>query len=289
VVAEFLKNIVRATVPRELRNWLRSPSRSAEWLWDSARGSFGTVRSIKLLPNVQLLCHPYAYKIYRQAQIDDPEQREEFLSFASHCWSGMLLFDIGAHFGVFSLTAAKLGGKAVAIDPSPISCRMLSRQAVLNNCAEKVQTLQAAVSDSNCVVGMLSSGVFTPGYFKITPGRLPNELIETRALTVDDMSRQFGAPTHVKIDVEGHETAVLRGAKQTLERFAPLLFLELHNEMVRSASGDPSQCLIELHKFGYTAYRTSGEPIERPAILKEPVIRIVAQHPHGPVGGSTLC
>jgi FkbM family methyltransferase len=285
-VSESLKNIVRATVPRELRNWLRSPLRSAEWLWDSARFSLGAARTIDLLPNVQLICHPYAYKVYRQAQIDDIGQREEFRSFVSHCRSGMLLFDIGAHFGIFSLTAAKLGGTAVAVDPSPISSRMIARQACLNHCVAKIQILKAAVSDTNGAIGMLSSGVFTAGYFKVVKGRPKSELTETRALTIDEMSRQFGCPTHVKIDVEGHEAAVLRGARGTLNRFAPLLFLELHNDMIRSGSGDPSSCLTELDELGYATYSPTGQRIDKAAILREAIVRIVARRPGAPTENS---
>lgn len=275
-----LKDLVRAVVPRELRNWIRSPLKSAEWLWDSALFTFGTVRSIELLPNVDLLCHPNAYKVYRRAQIEDVEQREEFCSFVSHCQSGMLLFDVGAHFGVFTLTAAKLGGNAVAVDPSPISARMMAYQVGLNKCAGKVRIVQAAVSDTNGVIGMLGSGVFTPGYFKVAKGRPRSELTQIPTMTIDEMSLQFGTPTHLKIDVEGYEASVLRGARQTLKKSAPLLFLELHNDMVRSASGDPLSSLTELDQLGYETYSPSGELIGKAAILSEPIIRILARRPH---------
>lgn len=278
---EFLKTVVRATVPRELRNWLRSPSRSAEWLWDSARYSLGATNSIELPPNVQLLCHPYAYKVYQQAQIDDPDQRDEYCSFVSNCWKGMHLFDIGAHFGVFSLTAAKLGGNAVAVDPSPISCRMIARQSRLNGCAEEIRILQAAASDATGAIGMLSSGVFTAGYYRVAKERRQSELTETQAITIDDISRQFGRPTHVKIDVEGHEAPVLRGATWTLREFAPLLFLELHNDMVRSAAGNPTAILAELDALNYRTYDTTGQMIDKTTIIRRPIVRIVARPPTG--------
>lgn len=273
---EFLNNVVRATIPREIRNWLRSPSRSAEWLWDSAQSWLGCARSIDLVPGVQLLCHPYAYKVYRAAQIDDQEQREEYCSFVTKCHPEMLLFDIGAHFGVFSLTAAKLGGTAVAVDPSPISCRMIAREASLNHCTDGIRILRAAVTDATGTIGMLSSGSFTPGYLRVEKRRSHSELTQTRAITVDDLSRRFGVPTHVKIDVEGHEGAVLRGAVWTLTQFAPTLLLELHNEMIRSASENPATILDELDALGYRTYCTDGNEISKPAIMSKAIIRIVA-------------
>ena len=52
----------------------------------------------------------------------DDELIEELDSFIAHCRRGMVLFDVGAHFGVFSLAALHYGGPdaiAVAVDPSP--------------------------------------------------------------------------------------------------------------------------------------------------------------------------
>src|SRR5262249_35139246 len=156
--------VVRAAVPRSLRNWLRSPSRSARWISDAAIFSFGFTKTLALLPNWQVVCHPSFYRVVHAAQIADVEQAEEFRNFVRHCSKGMFLFDIGAHFGVFSLTAAHFGGKSLAVDPSPTATKMIATEAALNGCTNNIQILQAAVSDSNGVVGMLSSGVFSDGF-----------------------------------------------------------------------------------------------------------------------------
>jgi FkbM family methyltransferase len=189
----------------------------------------------------------------------------------------MFLFDIGAHFGVFSLAAAHFGGKAIAVDPSPAAERMIAIQAALNGCTNSIQILRAAVSDANGVIGMLSAGVFTYGFCKVAAGRSKHELTKTPSITIDQMVRQFGAPTHIKIDVEGHEAAVLRGAKYALRQFSPVLFLELHNEMVRFEGGDPNAALDELAEAGYSSFALNGDAIDRRAILEKPIIRVVAR------------
>ena len=189
----------------------------------------------------------------------------------------MFLFDIGAHFGVFSLAAAHFGGKAIAVDPSPSAARMISTQAALNGCSNSVQILRAAVSDANGTIGMLSAGVFAFGFFIVAEGRSKRELTKTPSMTIDRMVLQFGAPTHIKIDVEGHEAAVLRGAKFALGQFSPLLFLELHNEMVRSEGGDPNAALDELTALGYSRFTLNGEAVDRHAILERPIIRVVVR------------
>lgn len=278
-MSEAVKNVIRGTVPREFRNWLRSPRNSGEWLLDSLRYSLGVTRSLNILPDLRIVCHPSAYKFYRRAQMEDPQQRDEFHSFVSECWPGMLLFDIGAHFGVFSIAAAKYGGRAIAVDPSPISSRMISCQTMLNSCQQQVRILKAAVSDTSGLIGMLSSGVFTPGYLKVVKGRPRRELTTASAVTVDELTREFGAPTHLKIDVEGHEIAVLKGARNTLEEFTPLLFLEVHNQMIVASGQDITPSLAQLRELGYDTYLSNGKLVGAAAIVREPIVRIVARHP----------
>jgi FkbM family methyltransferase len=193
----------------------------------------------------------------------------------------MFLLDIGAHFGVFSLAAAHFGGKAVAIDPSPIATRMIARQSALNGLTDSIRIIQAAVSDESGAVDMLSSGVFSDGYFKITQGRAKSELTRTQATTIDQLVSQHGIPTHIKIDVEGQEAAVLRGGRETLDQFSPILFLELHNEMVTADGGDPNLALDELTQLRYETYALGGNSLRRDAILQRPIIRIGAARTPG--------
>jgi FkbM family methyltransferase len=230
-----------------------------------------------VLPNWSVVCHPEAYRVVYQAQVSDPAQRDEFLSFAAHCSDRMFLFDIGAHFGIFSLAAAHFGGRAVAVDASPTATRMIEIQNRVNGLESKVRVIRAAVSDAGGVMGMLSSGVFSYGYFKVAGGRSKSELTQVNAVTVDEMAEKFGAPTHVKVDVEGHELEVLRGARMVLNQFSPVLFLELHNEMVASEGHNPNDVLDELAQLGYDTFGFDGELISRSAVLARPISRILAK------------
>jgi hypothetical protein len=85
-------------------------------------------------------------------------------------------------------------------------------------------------------------------------------------------------PTHIKIDVEGCEAAVLRGGRKTLSQpSGPLLFVEIHNEMVRLLGGDPRETLSLLRDFGYRTFTANDLPIDDEGILSEPLIRIMAK------------
>jgi len=229
-----------------------------------------------------LSCHPHVYKVIQRAQIADPEQSEEFVNFLSHCSHEMFLFDIGAHFGIFSLAAAHFGGRAIAVDPSPTSTRMIARQVALNQCSDKVRILQAAVSNQDGAIDMVNAGVLSEGYFQVIRGRSKSDLTRTAAMTIDHMTREFGPPTHVKVDVEGHEMAVLYGARETLARFSPILFLELHNEISLSGGNDPALPLDELERCGYGLFALNGrEALSKSAILGRQITRIVARRTIG--------
>ena len=273
----FLTALIRRTVPRPLRNWLRSPSKSVEWIWDTARYSLGVTDTLTFPPDVRIAMHPHAYKVACKAQVAEPEESAEFQNFLSYCSAEMFLFDIGAHYGMFSLAAAHFGGRAVAVDPSAMAIRMIQRQRTLNHANDKIRTLQAAVSDASGALQMLSSGVFSEGYFKLAAGRSANELTKIRAVTIDEMTSEFGAPTHIKIDVEGHEAAALRGGRETFRRQSPTLFLELHNQMVAAEGGDPNAALDELQELGYAPFSFAGEALDRPAIFGKPITRLVAK------------
>jgi len=111
-----LKRVVRAVTPRTMRNWLRSPARSAEWILDGLQFACGVSRDLEIAPGWHLKCHPRAYRVFLRDQVIDEVQRAEFRNFLRYCEGGMRLFDIGVHFGVFSLAAVHAGGQAVAVD-----------------------------------------------------------------------------------------------------------------------------------------------------------------------------
>jgi len=282
--SDLFKSAMRATVPRPLRNWLRSPSKSSQWLWDASRFYLGTRETLHFPSNWTLICHPHAYRVAYQAQIADPEQREEFQNFVLHCSPNMFLLDIGAHFGVFSLAAAHFGGTAIAIDPSPIATRMIAIQSALNQLSGCIRIIQAAVTNEGGTADLVSSGVFSDGYFKMIQGEAKSELTRTEAVTINQLVTQYGPPSHIKIDVEGQEAAVLHGGRKALARYSPILFLELHNEMIISEGGDPNLALEELVQLGYETYALNGNEVERDFILQKPLIRIVAART--PAGGA---
>lgn len=278
----LVRRSVRTCLPRPVRNWLRAPARSAAWVWDEFKHLVRVDQVIELRPGFQVRCHPAAYHFAYYAQAADPEQIAEFDSFIAHCQAGMTLYDLGAHFGIFSLAALHYGGtraRSLAVDPAPMAARMLAIQAQLNQVGERLTVVQAAVGERAGWQHMVAVGVLASGYFLTADADHPaSEQTLAPAITLDQLVHETGSvPTHVKLDVEGAEAAALRGGSQVLAQAAPLLFLELHNRIIRERQGDPAETLALLDRFGYQTFALDGAPLSRESILNRPLIRIVAR------------
>jgi FkbM family methyltransferase len=238
-------------------------------------------------PGWTLKCHPAAYGFAYWAQDSDPEQVAEFDGFISHCAPKMVLFDIGAHFGLFSLAALHYGGaeaKAIAVDPSPTASRITRIQARLNNVASRLHVVQASVGEQVGWRDMVAVGVLAGGYFVAPTETYPaRELTQTREVTLDRLAEEYKLlPTHIKIDVEGYEAAVIGGGKYILSLpVAPMLFIELHNQMIRDRGGNPCETLSLLEGLGYETFTVDGVPVDRDSILNHPLIRVTAKKSSG--------
>lgn len=277
------KNVVRACLPRRTRNWLRSPSKSVRWAWDGIRSSIGANEIVQLRPGWNLHCHPAVSRFANDNQKGDPDQVKEFDAFISSTFSGMVFIDVGAHFGLFSMAALHYGGaktKVIAIDPSPIACRIMDIQARLNDASKNITIVQASVSERIGWQDMVAVGVISGGYLVSPSEEHPvGERTRTKAVTLDQIAHDFEVlPTHIKIDVEGSEADVLRGGNKVLSNeVSPLLFLELHNQMIRERGENPEDSLILLKNFDYEIYGMDKAPLDTKAILSEPLIRVFAK------------
>lgn len=277
-----LRSTVRSFLPRPVRNWIRSPVASARWIGDEVRYSVGLSPTIRIRDGWRLNCHAGAFRNAYHAQQIDPDQVAELDCFVSHCRNEMLLFDLGAHYGLFSLASLHYGGpdaKAVAVDPSPAACRMIKIESRLNSLSDRLHVVRASVGDETGVIDMVAAGVAGAGYY-VSPraDHGPKERTQVRAVTVNDLVDRFGRPTHVKIDVEGAEAAVLRVCDKMLgESNSPIVFLELHNHMIRTQGGAPTDTLEALEAIGYQAFAYNGHRLSHDYILNQSLIRVVAK------------
>lgn len=100
--------------------------------------------------------------------------------------------------------------------------------------------------------------------------------------TLDELSHElrFQRLDLVKIDVEGAEGAVLRGAEQTLGRFRPLLIVELDRSREENWGDSPEAILTYLEQWGYSLYFLKGWHIRPLHHYSVDYANIIAVPPH---------
>jgi FkbM family methyltransferase len=247
-----------------------------------------------MLPGWTVRCHPAVEQFAYQPQLLDPEQAAELVDFVASCRPGMRLLDVGAHFGVFCLAALHHGGataRALAIKPSAAAAALLHTQAALNGVSERLTVIRAAAGARHGRIGMVDAGVLAAGYFvRDTEGRPAHDLTMVRMRTLDEVCAAHDfSPTHVKIDVEGAEADVLAGAGDLLSSpQPPVVFIELHNDMVRREGRRPQDTLERLRAHGYAVSTSRGASLDEDDMVRWPVVRCVARKRTGcePGGGS---
>jgi len=172
---------------------------------------------------------------------------------------GMMVVDIGAHVGYYTLLAAKLvgpTGKVYAFEPEQDNHAILLKNIELNR-YDNVAAARMAVSDrrgsSTIYLTALDSGRHSM-YRHGLPER-GSAPVETT--TVDSFLESEGWPRVdlIKIDVEGAEVDVLDGMPQLLEKSGQLkLIVEFNPALLQSAGVAPLQFLGRLASPGWRVY-----------------------------------
>ncbi len=157
---------------------------------------------------------------------DSPEIPPEMSFLAQHrLRAGATVFDCGAHQSVIAMVMAKFvgaAGKVVAVEASPLNYETSVRNCRMNEAAN-VTVVHAAVSD-----GLDPIEFNVRGNGQVDDGTGAWGKVAVPGISVDELTRRHGPPDVLFVDVEGFEAKVLRGALDTLSRYRPDCFFEMH-------------------------------------------------------------
>jgi FkbM family methyltransferase len=148
---------------------------------------------------------------------------------------GSTFFDVGANIGLYSVPASlHVGGngRVVAFEAHPVLCQFLSNN-VARNALGNVSIENVAVGESAGNV-RLAFNSRNPGETRVA---LDDEVGETvPVVSLDEYCRRrfVDRVDYVKLDVEGYEVAVLRGAEETVRR-NPHILLQTEFEPLHRA------------------------------------------------------
>jgi FkbM family methyltransferase len=147
--------------------------------------------------------------------------------------------DVGANVGVHTVRLARLvgpEGEVIAIEPDPDVVQRTNRNVALNGVAN-VRVISAAASERAGQTRLFRPGPWDTNRARASLLHHPYLTGITRTVpvvTVDDVCA--GEPVSlIKIDVEGHEAAVVRGAAGTIAKYAPSVVFEYAPELLEDA------------------------------------------------------
>lgn len=190
-----------------------------------------------------------------------------------HCFDSLLkpgdgYLDVGAHIGYHAVAAAHrvgAGGRVTAFEADPVMYMRLTRNLEQFPWA---QTVHAAVwHSSGALTFERSSNKDESGWGTLTNVRDlgKGEHVDVRAISLDDWFRDAGISSWnaLKLDAEGSEPAVLRGAENSIDRFRPFLILEINGIVLRQAGFSAGDVMEFLSTRGYSVYQLSFRCLER--------------------------
>ena len=184
---------------------------------------------------------------------DQEEQR--FLS--DNLDTGNVFYEIGANIGFFALIGAKLvgrSGQVYTFEPSPQSINQLRKNITLND-FQNVEVQQTAVLDTD---GSTTLNLSTDsGKSSVGPVRSRIDSIQVPSVKLDTWVEDHTPPDVLKIDVEGAEIEVLKGAMRTIQQFRPLMLVEVH----RIGSEFSQYVTQQLAPIGYVGSTLGGDPL----------------------------
>lgn len=147
--------------------------------------------------------------------------------------AGQTFLDIGAALGSWTLPALSQGADVIAFEPHQVLAFCLIENAFLNSWETRLKLHPfAAWSTDNSLIPYIlffNSSFKKEDYNNNIKTRfpyIPLQPIYVRGATIDSLNLQ--SLDMVKIDVEGAEKEVIKGARQTLKKFAPKIIVENH-------------------------------------------------------------
>ncbi|MFQ5778963.1 MAG: FkbM family methyltransferase [Terriglobia bacterium] len=181
---------------------------------------------------------------------------------------GDVVWDVGANVGLFTFAAASRSGptgQVVALEADTWLVGLLRRSAALQSSQRaRVDVVPVAVGER---VGIARFNIAARGraanFLESARGSSQTggirQTVSVMSVTLDWLLERLPAPRVLKIDVEGGDLAVLRGAERILSGVQPIILVEVGRAI--------SQAVSELlHAHGYTLFDLENRhlgPIER--------------------------
>jgi FkbM family methyltransferase len=178
-----------------------------------------------------------------------------------------VILEIGANLGYYAILEARETppeARIYAFEPHPDNVHTLRLNTELNGCTGKFgEILQAAVSDQCGTAELNVHGL--SNWHSLSRVELPKggwqKTLRVETVTLDEFCRSRGIARvdFVRMDVEGHEAAIVDGAAHILKTSPGcVVFMELHSGLLREIGRTPEAMLRQLETLGFASVTACG-------------------------------
>lgn len=197
---------------------------------------------------------------------------------------GNIFIDVGANIGLFTLKAARLvgpQGRVVALEPGKAAREQLVANLSLNK-FNHVTVIDKALSDveGEATLHHVDKGGDPQAFSLLADGTEKSS--ETVAMTtLDRVVTEHGLPRVdcIKIDVEGFEAHVLRGARETLSRWHPTVIFEVNCPTLLQSGEEPDGAWKILQASGYAFFRLVDDNLTPVDVMPTDFCNLIARFP----------
>ena len=185
--------------------------------------------------------------------------------------AGDTAIDVGAHIGFFTMQmAAAVGtaGRIYAFEPFDANADLLEQSLHENRFDDRVVFRRAAVGAAagTATLTFPAETLNTGGAYLLREGGAPLAGHQTKGVPVVALDGlDLRRPVRfIKMDVEGAEPQVIRGAERILREDSPVILSELHPVQLERASGTTAdEFVAQMRALGYRAQTLDGAAIDR--------------------------
>jgi FkbM family methyltransferase len=193
---------------------------------------------------------------------------------------GEACIDVGAHVGRHTFPMAHCvgsKGRVFAFEPIPAIAAQLRASIKAEQDRGAAQKLTARIELHECALADMKGVVDfvlvheAPGYSGLLPrhydGEVTTEIIRVDVRQLDELATGFPPIKFIKIDCEGAELRVMRGARNLLKRDRPLISFECGDASLESYDYDAGDIYDFLDENGYAVCSIHREPLDRKGFI----------------------
>lgn len=227
-------------------------------------------QEILLDKSVQKIIHPINDKIsinlykdnYLSPLIFSNQFEEDIISFiTSNLQAGDCFIDVGANIGLFSLLASPVvaaDGLVLSFEPTGDTFKRFDEN-IRHNGITNINAHKIALSDHE---GVAAFNVSTDGHDAFNSFALPQHGDNYREETVEvkmldwffDKMEPYKNRILMKVDVEGWEYNVVKGAEKILRELSPVIVIEFNDENTKNSPFKCRDVYSLISSYGYTLF-----------------------------------